>query len=382
VPLKAVVEGETVIGPDLSDGDWADLKLRHTKGLPVTMSCCGAPGHLRVSRKGTRHFYHAVDTGCNYAEESPEHLEIKYGIYRICRAEGWESIVEFPAPDRTWISDVYAIRDGRNIVFEVQISRISPYELEDRDKKYCDAGIEAYWLLDNFPWQPRNFQSWYDTSLPGADGRPGETIPYIDHSFFETGPENPLFITRGIRSAGLHAKNQTLFTTHNPEIPLAVWVREVLKGNYKSYLEETAAAYHDRRRLILLAAPALIRFRELYHAIVRDQTYRSKVDRWYRIAARDPAAPDGPALQKKARELYAEIDWLETEYRATLADSFGLFTWKQKPGQSAPRPFFRPETALAVQKLQECVQTFSRWEASFARAFRSLEQEFPARKRP
>ena len=49
-----------------------------------------------------------------------------------------------------WISDVYAIKDGRKIVFEIQISTISPNDLEDRDKKYRNEGIESYWLLDNF----------------------------------------------------------------------------------------------------------------------------------------------------------------------------------------------------------------------------------------
>ena len=63
--------------------------------------------------------------------------------------------------------------------------------------------------------------------------------PLYRSSLFETGPENHIFIARGIRSVGLHAKKQTLFTTNNPEIPLAVWVREVLKGNYRNYLEET-----------------------------------------------------------------------------------------------------------------------------------------------
>ena len=64
VPLKAIVDGETIIGPDLSSEEWTKLNVRHRKGLPVRMGCCGAPGHLRISKKGTQHFYHAVDTGC------------------------------------------------------------------------------------------------------------------------------------------------------------------------------------------------------------------------------------------------------------------------------------------------------------------------------
>jgi competence CoiA-like predicted nuclease len=377
VPLSAIVEGETIIGPDLSEKEWTDLKLRHTKGLPVTMGCCGAPGHLRVSKKGTRHFYHAVDAGCHYAEESREHLEIKEQIYRIGKSEGWETFVEFPAPDRTWISDVYATRDGRKIVFEVQISIISPDELEDRDKKYRARGIESYWLLDNFLEKSKEFESWYHSHLFEEDDRPGETIPYIDYSLFETGPENHIFIVKGIRSVGLSAKTPALFTTNNPEIPLAVWVREVLKGNYRKYLEETAAAYRRKRRLMMMAAPALIRFREFYQKIIRDKAYREKAGHSERMFKTGSMLGNDKALQKKFHDLYAEIDWLENEYRSYVSDSSGLFTWKKIPEHTAQRLYFRLESEQNVKKLLECVEMFARWEASFERALKNLGREFP-----
>ena len=165
MPLKAIVDGETIIGPDLSKEEWTTLKTRHKKGLAITMGCCGAPGHLRISKKGIQHFYHAVDTGCHYEEESREHLEIKYQVYQVCKSEGWETSVEFPAPDRTWISDVYATRDDRKIVFEIQISTISPNDLEERDRKYRNEGIESYWLLDNFLERSKVFASWYHSHL-------------------------------------------------------------------------------------------------------------------------------------------------------------------------------------------------------------------------
>ena len=376
MPLKAIVEGETIIGPDLSREEWTRLTLRHRNGLPVRMDCCGAPGHLRISKKGTQHFYHAVDTGCNYEQESKEHLEIKYQIYRTCKSENWETYVEFPEPDRTWISDVYAIKDGRKIVFEIQISTISPNVLEERDKKYRNEGIESYWLLDNFLERSRDFESWYHLHLHEEDDRRGETIPYIDNTIFETGPENHIFIAKGIRSVGLNGKNQTLFTTNNPEIPLGVWVREVLKGNYQNYLKDTSAAYHHKRQLKNLAAPELIQFEEFYHKIIRNETYRKKVDSSYRIFKTSEALQNDKALQKKFDEIYLEIDWLGKEYRSFISDDYGLFTWKKMPGYDTPRPFFRLESALKIKKLQECVQKFNQWEASFNSAFSNLYQEF------
>ena len=381
MPLKAIVAGETIIGPDLSQEEWTTLKSRHKKGLTITMGCCGAPGHLRISKKGTQHFYHAVDAGCNYAEESKEHLEIKYQIYRTCKSENWETYVEFPAPDRTWISDVYAIRNDRKIVFEIQITTLSPNVLEERDRKYRNEGIESYWLLDNFLERSKDFNSWYHSNLNEEDDRLGETIPYIDNSIFETGPENHIFIAKGIRSVGLNAKEQTLFTTNNKEIPLAVWIREVLKGNYQNYLKETAAAYHHKRQLKNLAAPLLIQFREFYQKIIRDETYRKKVDFCYRIFNANKTLRKEKALQKKFDEIYSEIDWLGKEYHTCIAESDGLFVWKKMPERDLTRPFFRLESELKIKKLQECMNVFFRWEASFNSAIGNLEREFSADKK-
>lgn len=376
VPLKAIVDGETIIGPDLSREEWTTLTVRHRKGLPVRMGCCGGPGHLRISKKGTQHFYHAVDTGCNYEPESKEHLEIKYQIYQMCKSEQWETYVEFPAPDRTWISDVYAIKDGRKIVFEIQISPISPNDLEDRDKKYRNEGIESYWLLDNFLERSKDFASWYHSHLYDEEDRREESIPYIDNALFATGPENHIFISKGIRSVGLLAKNQTLFTTNNQGIPLAVWVREVLKGNYQNYLEETAAAYHRKRRLLIMAAPALIRFRDFYQKIIRQKTYREKIGHHERIFKTDTALMNDKALLQKFQDVYAEIDWLENEYRSSVSESSGLFTWKKIPEYDTPIPYFRLESESNVKKLQECIKTFTRWEESFESALSNLEREF------
>jgi competence protein CoiA len=374
MPLKAVVDGETVIGPELSEEEWAELKRRHRNGLPVRMACCGEPGHLRVSKNGTQHFYHAADSGCTCEQESREHLEIKYQVYRACKAAGWETYVEYPAPDRTWISDVCAIKDGRTVVFEVQLSAIPPDLLEERDAKYRDKGIESYWLLDNFLDRSRVFASWYEALVQEEDARHGETIPHIDPALFATGTENQIFIAKGIRSAGLRAKSQTLFTTNNPEIPLAVWVREVLKGNYRDYLDGSAAVIQHRRRLKALAAPALLRFRDFYPAILRDAVYRKRVDRLHRALKTDPVLRNDAALQRKFEELYDEIDWLEKEYRSFTAEGAGLFSWKKMPGKETPRLFFRLESELKIRKLQECVERFNRWEVSFEDAISSIER--------
>ncbi len=157
--------------------------------------------------------------------------------------------------------------------------------------------------------------------------------------------------------------------------------REVLKGNYQKYLEDTSATYHQKRQLKNLAAPDLIQFGEFYHKIIRNETYRKKVDSYYRIFKNDKTLRKETTLQKKFDEIYFEIDWLGKEYRSFTAESYGLFTWKKNPEYGTPRPFFRLESELKIKKLQECVQKFNQWEASFNSAFSNLEREFPADKR-
>ena len=58
--------------------------------------------------------------------------------------------VEFPVPGRTWVSDVYAVRDGRKVVFEVQIGTISPSSGKSGTGDTGTKGLKLYWLLDNF----------------------------------------------------------------------------------------------------------------------------------------------------------------------------------------------------------------------------------------
>jgi hypothetical protein len=169
-----------------------------------------------------------------------------------------------------------------------------------------------------------------------------------------------------------------LFTTNNPEIPLAVWVKEVLKGNYQRYLDETAAAYHRKRRLLIMAAPALIQFRNFYEKITRNGIYKEKTGRCQRRFRTTTPRINDKALQKKFQDISAEIDWLEKEYRLLVSESSGLFTWKKIPEYPAPRLYFRLESESNVKRIQECVKIFTRWEESFERALGELEREFQA----
>jgi len=166
-------------------------------------------------------------------------------------------------------------------------------------------------------------------------------------------------------------KDQSLFTTNNPEIPIAVWVREVLNGNYLRYLEETRAAILYRRRLLILAAPLLERLHAFYPSI-RDRTFEKRLASLART--RQPAHSE-PEFRKWSAAIASEIDWIEKEYRSMMAEESGLFFWKSTGKKSPMRPVFRLESEEKVRQLEERIAVIDRWESSFNAAMRTLEQD-------
>lgn len=376
MPLSAIVDGETIIGPNLSKEEWEHLRLRHKKGLSIKMCCCGAPGHLRISKKGTQHFYHKTNVGCEWEHESIAHLEIKNMIFQLCKSENWETYTEYPASDRNWISDVYAIKDGKKIVFEIQISKIPISVLEERDKKYQNEGIESYWLLNNYLGKSDEFRSAYYEHLHEEENQLQDYFPYIDHSIFDTGPENHLFITKGIRSIGLDAKNLTLYTTKNPEVKIEEWVLQVLNDGYKKYLDDNSAYYHHKRELRNLAGPFLIRFNDFFNKIICDKQYKNDVDRYYRFFKNNEVLRMMTSLKKQFNLAYFESDRLDKTYRSFVSPRKGLFIWKQLPGFDLDEePFFRLESELKINELKKCVDELDQLEGFYNTAFGRLAEE-------
>ena len=313
--------------------------------------------------------------GCEWEHETVEHLEIKNQIYQICQSENWEVFTEYPASDRKWISDVYATKDGKTIVFEVQISKIPLSVLEDRDSKYRNEGIESYWLLNNYLEKSDDFLSLYHDHLYEEEYRMEDDIPYIDNSIFDTGSENHLFISKGIRSVGLNTENQTLSITNNSEINIDDWVKQVLNGDYEKYLENNSAAYHQKRQLKILAAPALKRFNDFYLNIIRYETYKKKVGYYYRIYKTDVTLMKEKTIQERFNSVYFESDRLDKIYRSMLSPNYGLFIWKKTPGSDSEEPFFRLESESKINDLKICVDQLNQLEGFYNTIFCRLETE-------
>lgn len=91
MPLRAIIDGESCIATLFSDADWNALKLssKSNKTL-VIMPCCNHPGHLAVSKLGTKFFAHnprVVYTKNCERRESLEHLQAKAEVVRGCRPQ-------------------------------------------------------------------------------------------------------------------------------------------------------------------------------------------------------------------------------------------------------------------------------------------------------
>ncbi len=156
MPLTAKVNGKPVVAPLLSDDEWQTLKEQahaRTGAWHVEMPCCGAAGHPRTSRLGTKYFAHNprrdgashISSRCTSGYESYEHLKIKEELVKICDSYGWQVVTEYRHED--WIADILAYKPGRKVVFEVQLSDLPVEELQRRSEKYERDGIEYYWLL-------------------------------------------------------------------------------------------------------------------------------------------------------------------------------------------------------------------------------------------
>jgi len=215
--------------------EWKRLKkLQKDEGFQVTMICCNSPGHLRNSTKGLQFFYHKVKpVYCSWERESPEHEEMKYAIYKICKSEGWEVFTEFQSPNNDWRADVYAIKGTRRIVFEVQFSKICQTDLQTRDQKYAKDSIESYWLLkDFFGYDSINYWDVLSKRQQFPDD-----VSFENDPDFLLSHEKYYFILKNIRSIGINPETELLFSSQDSSIPLELWIKSCLTGEYAKYLE-------------------------------------------------------------------------------------------------------------------------------------------------
>lgn len=228
------------------------------------MICCQGPGFLRKT-KGTQHFYHKhKDHNCQWKEESPDHERLKLLIYRICKSERWEAQTEYRAENGVFIADVLARKDNRTVVFEVQLSKISSFDLEKREREYQNKKIESYWILKNY------------LDAPEVDyikevlkiGPEFLNFHFIMNPNFSIKFENYFYICKKIRSAGIKSPYENVYFTTENSLPLKDWVLSVLDGEYKNILEQRLVQFKQNA----CPLPVLKKVAELKGELNRNET--------------------------------------------------------------------------------------------------------------
>lgn len=212
MPLVAHFNGQRTMAHQLSADEWVTLKSVYKHGT-LTMTC-GQPAIPRTSNHGFQHFAHKAGVDCTLhagGPESPEHLALKAAAEAAAKACGWAATIEYPGPDREWIADVLAEKDGRRVAIEIQLSPQQPAEFVRRQERYAASGIECIWLI-----APSN--------KPNAAQVPSFTVK---HSSDEVIIETP--------------------TTHLGEpggdVDLATAIRSALTGHHKGFVEATVTAF-------------------------------------------------------------------------------------------------------------------------------------------
>ncbi|WP_305066441.1 competence protein CoiA [Methanoculleus sp.] len=362
IPLSAIINGERVIGPDLSDSEWSELRAQHKKGLAVTMPCCGMSGHLRTSKCGLKHFYHAHKSGeCEGEPESLDHLRLKNQIYQICRAEGWDAQPEYQSPAGDWRADVYATRGERSVVFEVQLSKIRQEELQEREEKYARDGIESYWLLRDYLDLRPYYEAWGDSEIP-------LNFQNIDRSDLRLTHEKLYYVQKGIRTIGINSDNRTLCTTKNPSTGLRGWIEYVLNGEYSHYLADFKVQYQRCARLRDSVSPVLDELTELED---KYYYYRRDLKRLYAVFINN-TWDDPTTLREEIKLMYASFKRFKDALWKIYSPKNG-FIWKTYPHSNYKYRELNLASENQISSIREQVRDLKELEARFSSIFNDLE---------
>jgi hypothetical protein len=205
------------------------------------------------------------------------------------------------------------------VVFEVQLSKISQEELQEREEKYARDGIESYWLLRNY----LDLLFYYEMD----DEEDCLDCLNLDESEFSLTHEKFYYVQKGIRTIGINSDNQTLCTTKKPSTGLMDWVKYTLSGDYSHYLVEYKAQYQRYIKLRKTALPILYELAEF------EQKYDEYERAPYKLYAifKNNTWDDCASLNEEIKLMYA----LFRRFENALTDIFSPrngFTWKTDPG--------------------------------------------------
>ena len=144
--LKALVNRTLMSAEDITLDEWRALQAQKP---PIKMFCCLTKGYMRVREEYQEFVHYRRTDECLGRPDSPSHDLLKIAVRNAARAEGWTAEVEVPdpAPNRKWIADVLASRNGVQIAFELQISPITKEALLGRQCAYARSKVRCCWFV-------------------------------------------------------------------------------------------------------------------------------------------------------------------------------------------------------------------------------------------
>jgi len=366
MPLSAIINGERIIGPDLSDDEWSELKLQSKKGQPIIMTCCGLSGHMRKSKNGLKHFYHAHKSEeCGGEPESKDHLKLKYLIYQICKSEGWWVQPEYQSTSGDWRADIYTAKDDKKLVFEVQLSIIDLDELKQREKKYRRDGIESYWILkDYLKIHP------YDDPKTVVNGDSCIFVEsYINEGDFSLEREQLFLLKHGIRAIGINLEHHYLYTSDIIAIDISDWVKSTLRGDYENELKKFEITYKKKVELKEMAKPELDK---LFAIGQRRFEYEDAMKRIY-ACFKSNKWEDRLSLQQDIRDMYSSFDTFNKSFGKTFS-SYNGFVWNNYPQSERKYPTFNLESEIQIVSLHNLIINLENVERNFLSIFNFLNE--------
>ncbi|MFE7706479.1 competence protein CoiA family protein [Streptomyces sp. NPDC057486] len=149
------------------------MEIHRVRGVELTCPECGGQVRARLSKLGTRHFYHRTKPPtCSLANESLEHHLLKLELVTCARAAGFQAELEVAAPTGEWRADVMVFGpDGtRLMALEAQLSPITVEDIAARTGLYERDGVRVCW----FGFRPRPWVGAVPTLLVQAPEERGQ----------------------------------------------------------------------------------------------------------------------------------------------------------------------------------------------------------------
>ena len=143
-----------------STGERIDITTFHSPREALesaTLECrlCKVQMFIRRSPRGKFHFFHqrSCTTDYLYHPETPEHLAgksfvAKYFLPKLSEYADFNHLFEEPLQVVKRVADIIIkFPMGWWVANEIQLSSITPEELEARTRDYLNAGVDALWWL-------------------------------------------------------------------------------------------------------------------------------------------------------------------------------------------------------------------------------------------